>query len=72
MRNRLLILTAIVMAAGAALTHSASAADNLRDGQVPGTPFIRKTIQDDSGRSITYYISRPRAAAAPILLMIQG
>lgn len=34
--------------------------------------FESKTIQDDSGRSITYHISRPKAARAPLLLMIQG
>lgn len=41
------------------------------DGPVPGTPFIRHIIRDDIGRSITYYVSRPRTTA-PILMMIQG
>lgn len=72
MWNRLRMWTLIAMAAGPTLIHYAYAAGSVRDEQVPGTPFIRKSIQDDSGRRITYYISRPRSAAAPILLMIQG
>lgn len=72
MWNRLRMWTLIAMAAGPTLIHYAYAAGSVRDEQVPGTPFIRKSIQDDSGRRITYYISRPHSASAPILLMIQG
>ena len=36
------------------------------------SPFERRMVDDASGRHITYYISRPHAARAPILLMIQG
>ena len=39
---------------------------------VPGTPFEQREIVDDLGRTITYYVSRPRKPTAPILLMIQG
>lgn len=37
-----------------------------------GTPLERREIRDGLGRNITYYISRPKKADAPILLMIQG
>lgn len=39
---------------------------------VAGTPFERHLITDPSGRAITYYLSHPKAARAPLLLMIQG
>lgn len=39
---------------------------------VAGTPFERHLIDDPSGRNVTFYISRPTAARAPLLLMIQG
>lgn len=41
-------------------------------GPIAGTPFERKVIRDASGRAITYYISKPKATTAPIMLMIQG
>jgi pimeloyl-ACP methyl ester carboxylesterase len=41
-------------------------------GPIPGTPFERHIIEDDAGRRITYYLSRPKAAVAPLLLMLQG
>lgn len=41
-------------------------------GPIAGTPFERKVVEDNSGRAITYYMSKPKAAAAPIMLMIQG
>ncbi|MBZ2209342.1 alpha/beta hydrolase family protein [Massilia soli] len=72
MRNRLLVQALFVMAFGTGAIQTAVARGDMQDGAVPGTPFARKTIQDDSGRSITYYISRPRAGTAPILLMVQG
>jgi pimeloyl-ACP methyl ester carboxylesterase len=37
-----------------------------------GTPFERHVLTDASGREVTYYISRPRGARAPLLLRIQG
>ena len=39
---------------------------------VGDTPFERRHVPDASGRDVTYYMSRPKAAKAPILLMIQG
>ena len=41
-------------------------------GPVGGTPFERHFIVDDTGRKITYYMSRPKTAPAPLMLMIQG
>jgi predicted esterase len=39
---------------------------------VSGTPLERHEIKDGSGRTITYYLSRPKQSPAPLLLMIQG
>lgn len=51
----------------------ASADGAIREGHpVPGTPLEQREIVDSLGRTITYYISRPHKATAPILLMIQG
>ncbi len=53
-------------------TLTAHAAPPAAPGPVPGTPFERRVLDDAAGRKITYYISRPKVARAPILLMIQG
>jgi predicted esterase len=39
---------------------------------IPGTQLEQREVVDTLGRSVTYYISRPKAAKAPILLMLQG
>ena len=39
---------------------------------IPASPFERHHVQDQSGRDITYYLSRPKAPKAPLLLMIHG
>lgn len=70
MLNRPLIRVLCIIALGSALVHHPVRA--AVDGAVPGTPFIRNVIQDDTGRHVTYYMSRPRSPNAPILLMIQG
>lgn len=36
------------------------------------TPLEKRTIRDDIGRDVSYYISRPKGDSAPLLLMIQG
>ena len=41
-------------------------------GTVDGTSFESRVIKDAAGRAITYYISRAKAAGAPLMLMIQG
>lgn len=41
-------------------------------GPIAGTPLERRMVQEDSGRRVTYYMSRPKSATAPIMLMIQG
>jgi pimeloyl-ACP methyl ester carboxylesterase len=41
-------------------------------GPVAGTPFVRHAVTDSSGRRVTYLISTPKAAQAPLLLRIQG
>lgn len=48
------------------------AQDNGSPGPVAGTPFERRIVADSSGRAITYYMSRPKRATAPVMLMIQG
>jgi hypothetical protein len=37
---------------------------------VPGTAFERREVEDTLGRTVTYYVSRPKQTPAPILLMI--
>lgn len=39
---------------------------------VAGAPFERHNIDDGAGRRISYYLSRPKASKAPLLLLIQG
>lgn len=41
-------------------------------GAIAGMPFARHIIEDAAGRRISYYLSRPKATKAPLLLMIQG
>lgn len=41
-------------------------------GPIAGTHFERRIVQDATARNITYYVSRPNVASAPIMLMIQG
>lgn len=41
-------------------------------GPVTGTPFVRHALTDPSGRRVTYLLSTPKAAQAPLLLRIQG
>lgn len=41
-------------------------------GPIAGTSFERKMVTDPSGRQVTYLISKPKAARAPLLLRIQG
>lgn len=48
------------------------AQDKGAPGPIANTPFERKIVADSSGRAITYYMSRPKTATAPIMLMIQG
>ncbi|MES2676651.1 MAG: alpha/beta fold hydrolase [Pseudomonadota bacterium] len=39
---------------------------------IKGTSFSEYTIQDKTGRNITYYLSKSNTKGAPLLLMIQG
>jgi pimeloyl-ACP methyl ester carboxylesterase len=39
---------------------------------IAGTPLERREVVDELGRTVTYYNSRPKAAVAPVLLMLQG
>jgi len=39
---------------------------------IPGAHLDQREIVDSLGRKVTYYISHPKKARAPILLMIQG
>lgn len=39
---------------------------------VQGTAFEKHVIADDGGRQITYYLSHPKLARAPLMVMIQG
>jgi pimeloyl-ACP methyl ester carboxylesterase len=39
---------------------------------IVGTSFERRMIVDETGRKITYYISRPKTIPAPLMMMIQG
>ena len=40
--------------------------------QIAGTPFDKREIVDSLGRTVTYYISQPKTAPAPVMLMLQG
>jgi pimeloyl-ACP methyl ester carboxylesterase len=61
---------ALLLATQAVFAQPLAAPDAL--GSIPGTPFERRMVTDASGRQITYLISRPKAASAPLLLRIQG
>lgn len=69
--------SAVILVSAAFILPVASAAEERAAGQgaqstVPGTPLERREVEDSLGRKITYYISQPKRAPAPILLMLQG
>lgn len=73
MLNRGLVRALSVMTLGATLIHHPPRANAMASAEaVQGTPFTRHVVQDVIGRNVTYYISRPKTASAPLLLMIQG
>ena len=53
-------------------TLAIAAAPEPASHMIPGTPLEQRAVVDGLGRTVTYYISRPKAARAPILLMLQG
>jgi predicted esterase len=59
--------TARLFIAIAALAHAAPGWTD-----PPAVPFDQREVVDSLGRTVTYYISHPKEAKAPILLMIQG
>ena len=63
---------AVLAVLACALVNMAAHATAAQPGAIPGTPFERHVIDDGSGRQVTYYLSRPKAASAPLMLMIQG
>lgn len=71
--NRLCIV--LFLSAALNLPQSSVAQESAGPGSpanLPGTPFDRREIQDSLGRKVTYYLSQPKKAPAPILLMLQG
>ena len=73
MRSVLTRLAMCIMAMTCALTtFSAHGTEIVLPRPIPGTSFEQHVINDDTGREVTYYMSRPKGATAPLLLMIQG
>jgi hypothetical protein len=66
MRRRLAIVAVLASAIGLTAMSSGSAEP------LKGTPFDRNKVQDDLGRTVTYYVNHPSRPKTPILLMIQG
>ena len=40
-------------------------------GRIAGTSFEHRIVRDGNARDVAYYLSRPKTAAAPIMLVIQ-
>lgn len=72
LRQRFFIILIFQFLCSASLIAHGNELNSNDTGNISGTPFDKYHIHDSQNRKITYYLSKPKASTAPILLMIQG